>query len=72
MVKLRTTRKAFQKRWMSYRGSDKSLINRSKSSMSKRNENSSERRRYNANNKNTGEYRLSNGMSRMQESAKVK
>ena len=72
MVKLRTTRKAYQKRWKNCRGSDKSLIIRSNSTMSKSYENNSERRRYNANNKNTGDYKLSRGMSRMQKSVRVK
>ena len=72
MVKLRTTRKVFQKRWRNCQSSERSLIIRSDSSMSKRKENSNERRRYNANNKNTGDYKLSRGMSRMQRSVRVK
>lgn len=72
MVKLRTTRKAYQKRWRNCRSSDRSLIIRSDSSMSKWNEKSNERRRYNANNKNTGDNKLSRGMSRMQKSARVR
>ena len=72
MVKLRTTRKAYQKRWKNCLSSDRSLIIRSDSSMSKRNENSYERRRYNANNKNIGDNKLSRGMSRMQKSVRVK
>ena len=40
--------------------------------MSKRNENNSERRRYSDNNKNTGDYKLSSVMSRMQEIVRVK
>ena len=40
--------------------------------MSKRNENSYERRRYNANNKSTGDNKLSKGMSRMQKNVRVK
>ena len=72
MVKLRTTRKAYQKRWRNCRSSDRSLIIRSDSSMSKWNEKSNERRRYSANNKNTGDYKLSRGMSRMQKNVRVK
>ena len=40
--------------------------------MSKSYENNSERRRYSANNKNTGDYKLSRGMSRMQKNVRVK
>ena len=72
MVKLRTTRKAFQKRWMNCRGRDRSLMIRSESSMNRRKENFSERKRCNANNKNTGDFKLNSEMSWMQGSAKVK
>ena len=72
MVKLRTTRKAFLKRWTNCRGRDRSLIIRSNSTMSKRNEKGFKRRRHNVNNKRSGENRLSRGMNKMQENAKVK
>ena len=72
MVKLRTTRKAFQRRWMNCQSSEKNLIIRFESSMSKRNENGLTRRRYSAKTKNTGDNKLSSGMNRMQGSANSK